>query len=38
VNFQIPDVYAGIVAIALVGLVLNGVLVFVENRLSRWRA
>ncbi|WP_029116037.1 ABC transporter permease [Mycobacterium sp. URHB0044] len=36
-NFQIPNMYAGIVAIALVGLVFNGVLVFVENRLSRWR-
>lgn len=37
-NFQIPSMYAGIVAIALVGLVFNGVLVFIENRLSRWRA
>jgi NitT/TauT family transport system permease protein len=36
-NFQIPNMYAGIVAIALVGLAFNGVLVFVENRLSRWR-
>jgi NitT/TauT family transport system permease protein len=36
-NFQIPSMYAGIVAIALVGLVFNGVLVFIENRLSRWR-
>ncbi|MGV9666641.1 ABC transporter permease [Nocardia niigatensis] len=37
-NFQIPDMYAGIVAIALVGLVYNGVLVAIERRLSRWRA
>ncbi|GAB0104581.1 ABC transporter permease [Nocardia sp. JMUB6875] len=37
-NFQIPDMYAGIVAIALVGLVYNGVLVTIERRLSRWRA
>ncbi|MGW0180954.1 ABC transporter permease [Nocardia sp. NPDC003345] len=36
-NFQIPDMYAGIIAIALVGLVFNAVLVFVERRLSRWR-
>ncbi|MGW4245519.1 ABC transporter permease [Nocardia sp. NPDC004722] len=36
-NFQIPDMYAGIVAIALVGLVYNGVLVAIERRLSRWR-
>ncbi|RBO88967.1 ABC transporter permease [Nocardia puris] len=37
-NFQIPNMYAGIVAIALVGLVFNGVLVAIERRLSRWRA
>jgi NitT/TauT family transport system permease protein len=37
-NFQIPNMYAGIVAIALVGLTFNGVLVFIEGRLSRWRA
>ncbi|GAB2513353.1 ABC transporter permease [Nocardia heshunensis] len=36
-NFQIPDMYAGIVAIALVGLAYNGVLVAIERRLSRWR-
>lgn len=36
-NFQIPNMYAGIVAIALVGLIFNGVLVFVERRLSGWR-
>jgi NitT/TauT family transport system permease protein len=37
-NFQIPNMYAGIVAIAVVGLVFNSVLVYIENRLSRWRA
>ncbi|MGV9677880.1 ABC transporter permease [Nocardia sp. NPDC003482] len=37
-NFAIPDMYAGIVAISLVGLVFNGVLVTAERRLSRWRA
>lgn len=36
-NFQIPNMYAGIVAISVVGLVFNGVLVAVEHRLSRWR-
>jgi len=37
-NFQIPEMYAGIIVIAVVGLVFNGVLVTVERRLSRWRA
>lgn len=36
-NFQIPNMYAGIVAIALVGLAVNTVLVLVERRFSRWR-
>lgn len=36
-NFQIPDMYAGILAISLVGLAFNGVLVVIERRLSRWR-
>lgn len=36
-NFQIPDMYAGIIAIALVGLIFNAILVFVERRLSGWR-
>lgn len=37
-NFQIPNMYAGIIAISLLGLTLNGVLVLIERRLSRWRA
>jgi len=37
-NFQIPEMYAGIIVIAVVGLVFNGVLVTAERRLSRWRA
>lgn len=37
-NFRIPDMYAGIIAISLVGLVFNGILVSIERRLSRWRA
>jgi NitT/TauT family transport system permease protein len=36
-NFQIPNMYAGIVAIAIVGLVFNAVIEFIERRLSRWR-
>ncbi|MFI6362329.1 ABC transporter permease [Nocardia sp. NPDC050630] len=37
-NFQIPNMYAGIIAISLLGLGFNGVLVALERRLSRWRA
>jgi NitT/TauT family transport system permease protein len=37
-NFQIPTMYAGILAIALVGLLFNAILEFIERRLSRWRA
>ena len=36
-NFQIPNMYAGIVTIALVGVVFNGILVAIEGRLSGWR-
>jgi NitT/TauT family transport system permease protein len=36
-NFQIPQMYAGIVTIALVGLIFNTVLVLIERRFSRWR-
>lgn len=36
-NFQIPAMYAGILTIALVGVVFNVVLVQVERRLSSWR-
>ncbi|MFG1783451.1 ABC transporter permease [Rhodococcus oryzae] len=36
-NFQIPKMYAGIIAISLLGLVFNGILVLAERRLSRWR-
>ncbi|MET8872819.1 ABC transporter permease [Nocardia sp. NPDC004604] len=37
-NFQIPNMYAGILANSLLGLTFNGVLVALERRLSRWRA
>ena len=36
-NFQIPEMYAGIIAISLVGVTINAVAVAVERRLSRWR-
>ncbi|MGK8523612.1 ABC transporter permease [Nocardia asteroides] len=37
-NFAIPNMYAGILAISLLGLGVNGLLVTLERRLSRWRA
>ncbi|MFI2279554.1 ABC transporter permease [Nocardia beijingensis] len=37
-NFAIPNMYAGILAISLLGLAFNGLLVALERRLSRWRA
>ncbi|MCZ4556247.1 ABC transporter permease [Rhodococcus maanshanensis] len=36
-NFQIPKMYAGIIAISLLGLVFNGILILAERRQSRWR-
>ncbi|WP_109528155.1 MULTISPECIES: ABC transporter permease [Nocardia] len=36
-NFQIPNMYAGILAISLLGLSFNGLLVTLERRFSRWR-
>ncbi|WP_330255288.1 ABC transporter permease [Nocardia sp. NBC_00565] len=36
-NFQIPNMYAGILAISILGLTFNGLLVALERRLSRWR-
>ncbi|MFP5070751.1 ABC transporter permease [Pseudonocardia nantongensis] len=36
-NFQIPQMYAGILTISLLGLALNQLLVAVEHRLTRWR-
>jgi NitT/TauT family transport system permease protein len=37
-NFQIPEMYAGILSLALLGLLVNFALVRVEARLSIWRA
>ena len=35
--FQIPTMYAGILLLALLGLVLNTILARIEQRLTRWR-
>ncbi|SEI83440.1 NitT/TauT family transport system permease protein [Azotobacter beijerinckii] len=35
--FQVPSMYAGILLLALVGLLLNFVLALIERRLTRWR-
>lgn len=35
--FQIPDMYAGIILLALMGLMLNYVLALIELRFMRWR-
>lgn len=37
-SFLVPEMYAGIVTISLLGVALNQVLVLTERRLSRWRA
>jgi len=36
-NFRIPEMYAGIVAISLIGLLFNWILLRVERRFSTWR-
>ncbi|MCW2620532.1 MAG: Nitrate/sulfonate/bicarbonate transporter permease, permease protein [Frankiales bacterium] len=36
-SFQIPDMYAAIVTISLLGLVLNQALLLLERRATRWR-
>jgi len=36
-NFQIPEMYAGIVTLSAIGLLLNVALRRVELRLSRWK-
>ena len=37
-NFQIPEMYAGILTISIIGVGFNYLLVLVERRFSRWRA
>jgi NitT/TauT family transport system permease protein len=36
-NFDIPDMYAGIITISVIGLVINQALVYLERRFSTWR-
>ncbi len=36
-NFQIPEMYAGILSISLLGLLINQGLLSVEKRLSKWK-
>ncbi|MEU6061021.1 ABC transporter permease [Streptomyces sp. NPDC047097] len=36
-NFAIPQMYAGIVTISVIGVVFNGLLVALERRLTSWR-
>ncbi|WP_269802702.1 ABC transporter permease [Actinocorallia populi] len=36
-NFRIPDMYAGIIAISVVGLAFNALLLRLERRFSTWR-
>lgn len=36
-NFQIPQMYAGILTISAIGVTFNYLLVFLERRASRWR-
>ena len=36
-NFAVPDMYAGIITISVIGLVINQLLVAVERRFSTWR-
>jgi NitT/TauT family transport system permease protein len=35
-NFAIRDMYAGIIAISVIGLVFNQILVLIERRFTRW--
>jgi NitT/TauT family transport system permease protein len=37
-NFQIPQMYAGIITISIIGVGFNQLLVLLERRFSRWRA
>ncbi len=36
-NFDVPDMYAGIITISTIGLVINQLLVVLERRFSTWR-
>jgi NitT/TauT family transport system permease protein len=36
-NFQIPQMYAGILTVSVIGVALNYLLVFIESKVLRWR-
>lgn len=36
-NFQIPQMYAGILTVSVLGLAFNYLLVFIESRVTKWR-
>lgn len=36
-NFQIPEMYAGIITISILGFILNYLLVSIEKKLSKWK-
>ena len=36
-NFDVPDMYAGIITISAIGLVINQLLIHLERRFSTWR-
>ena len=37
-NFQIPEMYVGIIAIMLLGVMFNQILFLIERRLTRWNS
>ncbi|MGI5237662.1 ABC transporter permease [Dactylosporangium sp. CA-139066] len=37
-NFQIPEMYAGILTVSILGVAFNYLLVFIESKVLRWRA
>ncbi|MFX3632529.1 MAG: ABC transporter permease [Candidatus Pristimantibacillus sp.] len=36
-SFQIPEMYAGIISISVIGILINYLLVFVEHKLTAWK-
>ncbi|GAA2639678.1 ABC transporter permease [Dactylosporangium fulvum] len=37
-NFQIPEMYAGILTVSIIGVAFNYLLLFIESKVLRWRA
>jgi NitT/TauT family transport system permease protein len=37
-NFQIPEMYAGILTVSIIGVTFNYLLLFIESKVLRWRA